>query len=305
MIDTIIMFNCIIVSVIEGKFNIFFFYSGEILILGRKLEVTRRWKNKTINNKLTKMLRLSSSTTSKFLFHSSTQSSYSPLFKWPTTTTNPISPWLNSRYYNNNQLMLVRHTTILCLRSPTQVVLTGDGQMTEGRSIKSKSNVIKVRRIKVGEDGEWDVLVGFAGSTADCIALVDLLEQKIKAHPQQLARACVEVAKGWRTNKIFRNLEAILLVADRSRTFKLSGDGNVIEPQDGLAGIGSGGNFAVAAARGILQYTSQQNSSNINLEQVAKIAMNIATDMDTFSNSTLTLEKLDFSTSTTGENKQQ
>ena len=125
-------------------------------------------------------------------------------------------------------------TTILCVRRKGRVCLIGDGQVSMG-SIVVKGNAKKVRR--VGDD----VLVGFAGSTADAFSLLDRLEKKLEEHPGQLARSCVELAKAWRTDKYLRRLEAVLLVADRTQTFELTGTGDVLEPSDGIMGVGSGG----------------------------------------------------------------
>jgi len=131
-----------------------------------------------------------------------------------------------------------RHaTTILCVRKDSKVVLIGDGQVSQGNTV-CKPNAKKVRRI--GKD----VLVGFAGSTADAFTLLERLEEKLEEHPGQLTRACVDLAKAWRTDKYLRRLEAVLLVCDKDVSFELTGNGDVLEPKDGVMGVGSGGLFA-------------------------------------------------------------
>ena len=135
-------------------------------------------------------------------------------------------------------------TTILCVRRGGKVVMIGDGQVSMG-NIVVKGNARKVRRI--GDD----ILVGFAGSTADAFTLLERLEKKLEEHPGQLTRACVDLAKAWRTDKYLRRLEALILVADRSVTYELTGTGDVLEPTDGVMGIGSGGQRGAGAARGV------------------------------------------------------
>ena len=135
-------------------------------------------------------------------------------------------------------------TTILCVRRGGKVVMIGDGQVSMG-NVVVKGNARKVRRI--GDD----ILVGFAGSTADAFTLLERLEKKLEEHPGQLTRACVDLAKAWRTDKYLRRLEALILVADRSVTYELTGTGDVLEPTDGVMGIGSGGQRGAGAARGV------------------------------------------------------
>src|SRR5512135_3942918 len=139
-----------------------------------------------------------------------------------------------------------RSTTILSVRKAGRVVVAGDGQVTAGQTVM-KSNARKVRRI-----GKGDVIVGFAGATADAFALSERLEAKIDQHPGNLARACVELAKDWRTDRYLRRLEAMMAVADSKVSLILSGNGDVLEPEDGIIGIGSGGGYALAAARALL-----------------------------------------------------
>ena len=172
-------------------------------------------------------------------------------------------------------------TTILCLRKDDQVVVAGDGQVSHGETI-IKSNARKVRRL-----GEGNVIVGFAGATADAFALFDRLEGKLEKHPGQLTRACVELAKDWRTDRFLRRLEAIMAVADREVSLVLSGTGDVLEPEDGLIGIGSGGNYALAAARALM------DRADMNAEAVARRALEIAAQICVYTNDQIVMEVLD------------
>ncbi len=140
-------------------------------------------------------------------------------------------------------------TTILCVRREGKVVIAGDGQVSLDKTIM-KNTAKKVRRI-----GEGNVLAGFAGSTADAFTLFERFEAKLKEHQKNLARACVELGKDWRTDRYLRRLEALLVVADREKTFILSGSGDVIEPDHGIAAVGSGGSFALSAARALQAHT--------------------------------------------------
>lgn len=171
-------------------------------------------------------------------------------------------------------------TTILCVRRGGKVVMIGDGQVSMG-NIVVKGNARKVRRI--GDD----ILVGFAGSTADAFTLLERLEKKLEEHPGQLTRACVDLAKAWRTDKYLRRLEALILVADRSVTYELTGTGDVLEPTDGVMGIGSGGQYALAAARAL------STVDGLEAADVAKRAMDVAADMCVFTNSNFIVEELD------------
>ena len=137
-------------------------------------------------------------------------------------------------------------TTILCVRKGGDVVVAGDGQVTLGNTV-IKANARKVRRI-----GDGQVIAGFAGATADAFTLFERLEAKLEQYPGQLTRACVELAKDWRTDRYLRRLEAMMAVADKSVSLVLSGNGDVLEPEDGLIGIGSGGSFALSAARALI-----------------------------------------------------
>jgi ATP-dependent HslUV protease subunit HslV len=171
-------------------------------------------------------------------------------------------------------------TTILSVRKGNQVVVAGDGQVSFGNTVM-KSNAKKVRRL-----GKGDVIAGFAGATADALALFERLEAKLEQHPGQLARACVELAKDWRTDRYLRRLEAMMAVADRSVSLVLTGTGDVLEPEDGLIGIGSGGSFALAAARALADL------DGMSAEEIARRAMNIAADICIYTNRNVIVESL-------------
>jgi ATP-dependent HslUV protease, peptidase subunit HslV len=171
-------------------------------------------------------------------------------------------------------------TTILSVRKGGRVVVAGDGQVTAGTTVM-KSNARKVRRI-----GKGDVLVGFAGATADAFALSERLEAKIEQHPGNLARACVELAKDWRTDRYLRRLEAMMAVADARTSLILSGTGDVVEPEDGLIGIGSGGAFALAAARALLE-------SDATADEIARRALKIASGIDIYTNESVIVESIE------------
>jgi len=170
-------------------------------------------------------------------------------------------------------------TTILALRKGGSTVIAGDGQVSMGQTIV-KGNARKVRRLAEGR-----VLAGFAGATADAFTLIERLEAKLEQYPEQLARACVDLAKDWRTDRYLRRLEAMLLVADKSAIFTVTGVGDVLEPESGVAAIGSGGNFALAAARALMD-------GELSAEDVARKAMGIAADICVYTNRDLTLEAL-------------
>ena len=171
-------------------------------------------------------------------------------------------------------------TTILSVRKDGEVVVAGDGQVSLGQTV-IKPNARKVRRL-----GDGSVIGGFAGATADAFTLFERLEKKLEAHRGQLLRAAVELAKDWRTDKYLRNLEAMMIVADAEMTLILTGNGDVLEPQDGLAAIGSGGNFALSAAKALVDYEQDP-------ETVARKAMKIAADVCVYTNENLTIEKID------------
>ncbi|HPQ50044.1 MAG TPA: ATP-dependent protease subunit HslV [Alphaproteobacteria bacterium] len=172
-------------------------------------------------------------------------------------------------------------TTILALRRGDDVVVAGDGQVTLGTTVL-KSNARKVRRL--GKGGT--VIAGFAGATADAFTLFERLESKLEAHPGQLMRACVELAKDWRTDKYLRKLEAMMAVCDKTTSLILSGTGDVVEPEDGVIGIGSGGNFALSAARALIENT------DMALEDIAMKSMKIAGDVCIYSNHNIVIEKI-------------
>ncbi len=174
-------------------------------------------------------------------------------------------------------------TTILLVRKGNDVVLAGDGQVSVGNTVM-KSNARKLRRLSKGAGR--DVIAGFAGSTADALTLFERLEGKLEKHPGQLARACVELAKDWRQDKYLRRLEAMMAVADKNVSFVLTGSGDVLEPEDGLIGIGSGGSFALAAARALIDI------DGLDAEAIARKAMKIAADICIYTNNNVILEKL-------------
>ncbi len=171
-------------------------------------------------------------------------------------------------------------TTILSVRKNGEVVVAGDGQVSMGNTVM-KANARKVRRL--GKDDH--IITGFAGATADAFTLFERLEAKLDAHPGQLTRACVELAKDWRTDKYLRRLEALMAVCDKETSLILSGTGDVVEPQDGIIGIGSGGNYALAAARALYD-------QDLSAEEIARRAMKIAADICVFTNENVVVEKL-------------
>jgi ATP-dependent HslUV protease subunit HslV len=175
-------------------------------------------------------------------------------------------------------------TTVLCVRRDGKVVMAGDGQVTMDKTVM-KSTARKVRRL-----AEGSVLAGFAGATADAFQLFELFEKKLKEHARSLPRAAVELAKQWRTDRLLRRLEALLVVADREHVLVLSGAGDVIEPDPvaggGAVAIGSGGPYALAAARALLAH------SELGARQVAEEAMRIAADICIYTNANVTVEEL-------------
>lgn len=171
-------------------------------------------------------------------------------------------------------------TTILCVRKAGRVVLAGDGQVSAGPTIL-KGNARTVRKLAGG-----NVIVGFAGATADAFALFERLEQKLERFPGQLARACVELAKDWRTDRALRRLDAMLIVADAKETFLITGAGDVLDPEYPVVAVGSGGNFALAAARALYDHMDDADA-------IARKAMAIAAEICVYTNGNLTVEKLD------------
>jgi ATP-dependent HslUV protease, peptidase subunit HslV len=172
-------------------------------------------------------------------------------------------------------------TTILAVRRGGQVVVAGDGQVSLGNTV-IKGTARKVRRLS---PGGHDVVCGFAGSTADAFTLLERLEKKLEAAPGQLARASVDLAKDWRMDKYLRNLEAMLIVTDGRDLFVITGAGDVLEPEHDVAAIGSGGNFALAAARGLM-------ATEMDAEEIARKAMAIAAEICVFTNGNLTVERI-------------
>lgn len=174
----------------------------------------------------------------------------------------------------------IRSTTILSVRRDGKVVIAGDGQVTQGSEVL-KSGARKLRRLYNGK-----ILAGFAGSTADAFSLFARFESKLEQHNGQLPRSAVELAKEWRTDKMLRHLEAMLVVADLENTFLLSGNGDVIEPDDSVAAIGSGGPFATAAARALLENTK------FGAREIVERSMKIAADICIYTNYEVTIEEL-------------
>jgi ATP-dependent HslUV protease subunit HslV len=175
---------------------------------------------------------------------------------------------------------LIRSTTVLCVRRDNKVVMAGDGQVTLGESI-IKHGAKKIRRLYQDK-----ILAGFAGSTADAFTLFSRFEAKLEQYHGNLGRAAVELAKDWRTDKFLRHLEALLLVSDKDTTFLLSGQGDVIEPDTGIAAIGSGGPFAQAAAQALADHTQ------LSPREIAEEAMKIAGRMCIYTNDRITIEEL-------------
>ena len=188
---------------------------------------------------------------------------------------------------NDPHAMPVWHgTTILSVRRGGKVVVIGDGQVSMGQTVM-KPNARKVRRLGAdGPDGKGGVIGGFAGATADAFTLFERLEAKLERHQGQLMRAAVELAKDWRTDKYLRNLEAMMIVADKEVTLILTGNGDVLEPENGIAAIGSGGNYALAAARALVDYEA-------DAETICRKAMQIAADVCVYTNDRVTVETLD------------
>ncbi len=171
-------------------------------------------------------------------------------------------------------------TTILSVRKNGHVVVAGDGQVTMGNTVV-KANARKVRRLANGK-----VVAGFAGATADAFTLFERLEAKLEQYPEQLTRACVELAKDWRTDRYLRRLEAMMAVADANVSLILTGTGDVLEPEDGLIAIGSGGNFALAAARALI------DRDDMEAEAIARRSLEIAADICVFTNTNILVEIL-------------
>ena len=180
---------------------------------------------------------------------------------------------------NEHGLVQWHGTTILSVRKGGKVVIVGDGQVSMGQTVM-KPNARKVRKL-----GDGSVIGGFAGATADAFTLFERLERKLEQHHGQLLRAAVELAKDWRTDKYLRNLEALMIVADKDVSLILTGNGDVLEPLNGIAAIGSGGNYALAAARALAEYEP-------DAETLARKAMAVAADICVYTNDQLTIESL-------------
>ena len=170
-------------------------------------------------------------------------------------------------------------TTIVLVRKNNEVVVASDGQVSMGNTVIKKT-ANKVRKIE-----KRNVIAGFAGSTADALTLFERLEAKLEKHAGNLARAAVELAKDWRTDKYLRRLEALMAVADKEKSFIISGTGDVLEPEDGLIGIGSGGNYALAAAKVLIE-------TKMTAEEIAKKSLKVASEICVFTNNNITAEKI-------------
>jgi ATP-dependent HslUV protease subunit HslV len=177
--------------------------------------------------------------------------------------------------------MELHATTILCVRRGNTVAMGGDGQVTLGSSVM-KSDAVKVRRLM-----DNSVLCGFAGASADAFALMERFEAKLKDYPANVPRAATELAKEWRTDRALRRLEALLAVADSSCTLLVSGTGDVIQPTDGIVGIGSGGNYAIAAARALVE------NSDLSAAEVVRKSLTIAAEIDIYTNKNIVVEELE------------
>ena len=177
--------------------------------------------------------------------------------------------------------MKSRSTTILTVRRHGKVAIGGDGQVTLGSSIM-KSDANKIRKLLDGR-----VVTGFAGSTADAFALLERFEAKLKDYPSNVPRAATELAKEWRTDRALRRLEAMMIVVDSTSTLLLSGNGDVIVPSDGILAIGSGGNYAMAAAKALLAH------SGLSAAEIVRESLRIASEIDIYTNSNIVLEELD------------
>jgi ATP-dependent HslUV protease, peptidase subunit HslV len=175
-------------------------------------------------------------------------------------------------------------TTILMVKKGGKTVIGGDGQVSLGNTI-IKGNARKVRRLGKGQGGSGDVIAGFAGATADAFTLFERLEAKLEQYPGQLTRACVEMAKDWRMDRYLRRLEAMMLVADATTGLVLTGTGDVLEPEGGVMGIGSGGMYALSAARALME-------TEYDAEAIVRRSMKIAGEICVFTNSNLVIESV-------------
>jgi ATP-dependent HslUV protease, peptidase subunit HslV len=194
--------------------------------------------------------------------------------------TSLIGPVSNFVFRISNFPMKIRSTTILTVRHNGRVAMGGDGQVTMGQTIV-KSDAVKIRKLMDGQ-----VLVGFAGAAADAFALMERLEAKLKDYPANVPRAATELAKDWRMDRALRRLEALVAVVDAKNTLLLSGTGDVIQPSDGILGIGSGGNYALAAARALVAH------SELTAAEVVRKSLEIAGDICVYSNRNIVIEEL-------------
>src|SRR3977135_1741863 len=200
------------------------------------------------------------------------------------TVAPPPSPGSRLMQSPSNSSDAWHGTTILTVRKGGTVAIGGDGQGSIGQTIV-QANARKVRRLGKGGEGSGDVIGGFAGATADAFTLFERLEAKLEQYPGQLMRAAVELAKDWRTDRYLRRLEALMIVADQEVSLVLTGTGDVLEPEAGVMGIGSGGNYALAAARALVD-------TDLDAETIVKKAMAIAADICVYTNRNVTIETL-------------
>jgi len=191
----------------------------------------------------------------------------------------------------NSELPTWHATTICSVRKGDKVVIAGDGQVSVGDTVM-KANARKVRHLSDGK-----VIAGFAGATADAFTLFERLEAKLERHPGQLARACVELAKDWRTDKYLRQLQAMMIVVDKETSLVVTGNGDVLEPEHGVVAIGSGGNYALAAARALYD-------QDLSAEDVARKAMKIAADICVYTNDNIVVETMDADASDSSDKKE-
>ena len=199
----------------------------------------------------------------------------------PATVSRGVSPLKASPIdVNSGSGRRIRSTTVVCVRRNTSVVMAADGQVTMGESV-FKHSARKIRRLYQDK-----VLAGFAGSTADAFSLFSRFESKLEQYAGNLGRAAVELAKEWRTDKMLRNLEALLLVSDLQQTFLISGSGDVIEPDEGIAAIGSGGSYALASARALYENTE------LSARDIAEKSLRIAAQICIYTNDKITIEEL-------------
>ncbi|MFM7620609.1 MAG: ATP-dependent protease subunit HslV [Alphaproteobacteria bacterium] len=182
--------------------------------------------------------------------------------------------------FDHNDPSKIYGTTIISVRRNNQVAIAGDGQVSLGNTVL-KSNARKIRKL-----GDGSIIGGFAGATADAFTLFERLESKLEQYPAQLMRACVELAKDWRTDKYLRRLEAMMIVVDKNITLVLTGTGDVVEPEDGIIGIGSGGNYALSAARALATV------DNLSAKEIAEKSLKIASQLCVFTNDNIIIETL-------------